>query len=143
VAVLPRANVVAGAGSLRSGAAERRPMSVRAEDRARSEEGRSATASGTAATSGLFTIQVAESTTARHARAMVNELKGAGHAAYLVEPAPAGLSGPYHVRVGHYSTLAQANRSAQTLENALGWRMSVTAVPTELGVTGKAVSYVR
>jgi hypothetical protein len=28
-------------------------------------------------------------------------------------------------RIGHYSTLALATRSARTLEKALGWRMSV------------------
>ena len=110
------------------------------EDRAQNGEGRSAKAAESAVTSGLFTIQVAESTSARHARAMVNELKRAGHAAYLVEPALSGLNGPYQVRVGHYSTLAEANRSARRLEKALGWRMSITAAPPEFVVRGKAVS---
>jgi cell division septation protein DedD len=89
-----------------------------------------------------FTIQVAASTNARHARAMVNELKEAGHAAYLVEPPPSSRGAPYHVRVGHYATLAEADRSARTLEKALGWRLTVTAgVPPHLVAQGKAVSY--
>lgn len=76
------------------------------------------------AVSGAFTIQVAESSSAKHARAMVDELKSAGHEAY-VEPAAGNSS--YRVRVGHYATLADATRSARTLEKALGWPMSVTA----------------
>ena len=127
VAVLPAANVVAASGSRRGSTAERRrDVSAGDEDRAQSEERRDG--SGTAATAVSFTIQVAESTSARHARAMVDELKDAGHAAYLVEPARSGPSGPYHVRVGQYSTLREATRSARTLEKALGWRMSVTPV---------------
>ncbi|HEY7502397.1 MAG TPA: carboxypeptidase regulatory-like domain-containing protein [Vicinamibacterales bacterium] len=77
-----------------------------------------------------FTIQVAESTSARHARDMVNELKDAGHAAYVVESARVGSGAPYHVRIGHYSTLAEATRSARVLEKSLGWRLSVTEIPT-------------
>ncbi len=76
-----------------------------------------------------FTIAVAESTSVRHARAMVDELKGAGHAAYLESTAP-GNDGAYRVRVGHYSRRAAADRSARSLEGALGWRMTVTAVPS-------------
>ena len=79
-----------------------------------------------AAASDVFTVQVAESTNARHAQAMVDELKGAGHAAYL-EPSASGTGGKYRVRVGRYSSLADANRSARILEKALGWRVSVTA----------------
>jgi cell division septation protein DedD len=76
---------------------------------------------------GSFTIQVAASNNARHARAMVDELKEAGHAAYLVEPVPSGTVAPYQVRVGHYPTLAEANRSASTLEKSLGWRLRIMA----------------
>jgi cell division septation protein DedD len=90
---------------------------------------------------GAFTIQVAESSSARHARAMVNELKEAGHAAYLVEPVRSGSSVPYHVRVGYYSTLAEAARSARVLEKSLGWRLSVTTAPPHLAVAGKTASY--
>jgi len=74
-----------------------------------------------------FTIQVAASANARHARAMVDELKRAGHEAYLVEQA-ALKGGPYQVRVGRYSTLSEANRSASGLEKTLGWRLSITTV---------------
>jgi cell division septation protein DedD len=92
-----------------------------------------------------FTIHVAASTNARHARAMVNELRNAGHAAYLVESAAAGPGG-YQVRVGPYSTLADADRSARTLEQTLGRRLRVTArvAPhgaTDVVVQARAVSY--
>jgi hypothetical protein len=97
---------------------------VPSADRARPERARVADARPASASSGAFTIQVAESNNARHARAMVNELKDAGHAAYLVEPTRAGA---YDVRVGHYASLAEANESARSLERSLGWRMSVTA----------------
>jgi hypothetical protein len=58
---------------------------------------------------------------------MVDELKNAGHAAYL-ERAASGVNAPYRVRVGHFSVLADATRSARTLEKALGWQMSVTTM---------------
>jgi hypothetical protein len=133
VAVLPAATGVASAGALRASTAERRTMSAQtAEDRARREDARSAKASALTATTGLFTIHVAESTSVRHARAMVNELKEAGHAAYLVGPLPSGANGPYQVRVGQFSTLVEANQSARTLEKALGWALSVTTVPSQL-----------
>jgi cell division septation protein DedD len=74
---------------------------------------------------GVFTIEVAESASVRHARAMVDELKDAGHAAYL-EPSASGSSRTYRVRVGRYASLADANQSARTLERALGWRVAVT-----------------
>jgi hypothetical protein len=113
VAVLPAATAFARAGSTRGVTAERRtPSPPRSEDGDRD----------------LFTIRVAASTTARYARAMVDELKDAGYSAYLVEPAVSGSNGPYHVCVGRYASLAEANQSARTLETALGWRMSVTAV---------------
>jgi cell division septation protein DedD len=81
-----------------------------------------------AAAGAAFTIQVAASANARHARAMVDELKRAGHAAYLVEGTLSGTQGPYKVRVGRYSTLSEANRSALSLEKAIGWRLSITTV---------------
>ena len=102
----------------------------------RADAGRGAPA---VATTGPFTIHVAESSSARHARAMVDELQNAGHAAYLVQSV-SGAVGPYHVRVGQYPTLAEANRSAQTLEQALGWRMKVTAAA---GGVSTHTSYLR
>lgn len=80
-----------------------------------------------ATTNTQFTIQISTSTNARYARAMVAELKRVGHAAYLVDPASSGAGAPYQVRVGQYPTLVEANRSAQTLEKALGWRVSIAA----------------
>jgi hypothetical protein len=98
------------------------PSNVVTVDARRSRD-REAQAEGTA---DAFTIQVAESTSVRHARAMVNELKEAGHAAYLVESARSDAGAPYQVRVGNYSSLDEATRSARTLEKSLGWRLSVT-----------------
>jgi hypothetical protein len=89
----------------------------------------------------VFTIQVAESMTARYARAMANELKDAGHAAYVAEAARCGSRVPYQVRVGHYSTLAEATQSARALEKSLGWRLSVTAAPRDVPVSGKTRGY--
>ncbi len=88
---------------------------------------------------GWFTIQVAESSNARHARTMVNELKETGHAAYLVESTGSASSAPYHVRVGHYSTLDEATRSARILEKSLGWRLSVAPLPPQVALAAKAV----
>jgi cell division septation protein DedD len=78
----------------------------------------------------VFTVHVAESTSVRHAMAMVAELKHAGHAAYL-EPPASGSGRKYRLRVGHYSSLADANQAARTLEKALGWRMAVLPLTAE------------
>ena len=121
----------ASAGSLHGSAGDRRPVSAPAsEERPHADEGSRAKADGSGAISSWFTIQVAESTSARLARAMVDELKNAGHAAYL-ERAGSGVNAPYRVRVGHFSMRADATRSARTLEKALGWHMSVTAISAE------------
>jgi cell division septation protein DedD len=123
--VLPAGEAAAGDSSPLAGDIDQLLASLQADGPRVHEEGQSsATAAGSAATSGVFTIAVAESSSARHARAMVDELKGAGHAAYL-ETATSQPNSPYRVRVGHYSTLAEATRSARSLEKALGWRMSV------------------
>jgi hypothetical protein len=87
-----------------------------------------------------FTIHVTESSNVRHARAMVSELKQAGYAAYLVEPGPSARGGSYQVRVGHFATAADANRSARGLEKMLGWTLSVTTSPHLVGQT-RAISY--
>src|SRR6185369_9749869 len=60
---------------------------------------------GSSAASGMFTIAFADSTNARHARALVEELKGAGHAAYL-DATLSSRKVPYRVRVGYYSSAA-------------------------------------
>jgi cell division septation protein DedD len=135
VAVVPASDVVP-AGSLRARASDRPAASAQAR-KARDESGED----GAATAAGSFTIQVAESASARHARAMVTELKEAGHAAYLVEAERLGSGAPYHVRVGNYPTLAEAARSARTLEKALGWRLSVTAVPPHLAGAARGISY--
>jgi hypothetical protein len=81
------------------------------------------------ATRELFTIEVAESANVRFARAMVEELKGAGHPAYVA--GAAGGNAAYRVRVGRFSSRAEADRSARTLEKALGWRLSVSPITSE------------
>jgi hypothetical protein len=117
-----------------------RPMSAPAgEGRPQMNERSGAMAEGASAIRSAFTIQVAESTSPRHARAMVDELKNAGHGAYL-ERAASGVNAPYQVRVGQFSTLAEATRSARTLEKALGWQMSVTAVSAESAVRARSVA---
>jgi cell division septation protein DedD len=127
LAVLPAAS----AGALHASAGARRPVSAAAgEERPQPVDASSAKADGSGAIGSWFTIQVAESTSARLARAMVDELKNAGHAAYL-ERAASGVNAPYRVRVGHFSMLADATRSARSLEKALGWQMSVTAFSAE------------
>jgi cell division septation protein DedD len=123
IAVLPAAGASATVNASGSGAAEARVTTVQAAAQ-RSDAEPSSAKPDTAAASQVFTIQVAESASARHARAMVDELKDAGHAAYF-EPAAAAPNGQYRVRVGQYSSLAAANLSARDLEKALGWRMAV------------------
>lgn len=112
------------------------------DGRLQAEGDSSAEAAPATARNASFTIQIAESTNARHARAMVDELKGAGHAAYL-ETAASGKYGAYRVRVGHYSTRAEANRSARSLEDVLGWPMSVSSVASEAVPRGITASYIR
>jgi len=144
VALLPADTVVAGVGSTERSNAEKRPLSSQTrEDGAAHERGRSANGRVSEVTSGLFTIQVAASTTVRYARAMVNELIEAGYAAYLVEPGPSGPNGSYHVYVGKYSSQAEASQSARTLETALGWRMSVSVLQRPLSARASTVSYLR
>lgn len=133
VAVLPAAGVVASSASLGDAS---RPAQA-ADDAVRSGEPRITKAVEQAPETSLFTVLVAESANARHAQAMVDELKGAGHAAYLVQQAVSAVGAPYHVRIGRYSTAADANRSARTLEKALGWRMAITTVSAETVVRGK------
>ncbi|MGH9308044.1 MAG: carboxypeptidase regulatory-like domain-containing protein [Vicinamibacterales bacterium] len=128
LAVLPAAAVAAGAGSQGVSTPEQRAASAEViEAHVAADEAPVPKSPGAV---GVFTIQVAESTNVRHAMAMVTELKHAGHAAYL-EPPISGSGSMYRLRVGHYSSLADANRSARTLEKALGWRMSVLPVASE------------
>lgn len=89
-----------------------------------------------------FTVDVATTANLRHARAMVDELKRGGHAAYLAEPA-SDDRGAYHVRVGRFSTLSEANRSAFTLEQSLGWRVSIAEAAASSGSLPAAVGFER
>jgi hypothetical protein len=141
LAMLAVGEVAARGSSLGAGNAEQPPSPAQLLEGLIQTIGLSSgNTAGSAATSGVFTIEVAESSNARHARTMVDELKDAGHDAYLEKAVP-GKHGTYRVRVGHYSGLADAKRSARTLERALGWQMSVTAVASEPVARGNAASY--
>jgi len=94
------------------------------------------------AASATFTIEVAESSNAKHARALVEELKDAGHAAYL-ETAVSSRNVPYRVRVGHYASATEAERSARILERALRWHVSVTTVSSGSVTRGNTASYIQ
>jgi hypothetical protein len=136
VAMLPASNVVIANNSRRGGNPEERPAIAAHTSKDRDERGdvQAATPGGS------FTIHVAESTSPRHARAMVTELQDAGHTAYLVEAARSGASVPYYVRVGRYTTFDEATRSARILEKSIGWRLSVAPVAPHVAAAGKAVS---
>jgi cell division septation protein DedD len=122
VAIVPGGKTVPASSPREERAERARAVSIVArKERAVSTEPRD---SKPAAVSGFFTIQVAASANLRHARAMVSELQDGGHAAYLVEASDEG-SARHEVRVGHYRTLAEADKSAGNLEKTLGWRLRV------------------
>jgi cell division septation protein DedD len=72
-----------------------------------------------------YTIQVAAVTDAARARAIVADLKGAGFAAYLVEPSSRDM--PYRVRVGQFATRRSAHLTALRLESKFGSKPWVTS----------------
>jgi cell division septation protein DedD len=125
VASLTRA-AIAGKGSVER--ADARPLSVEPNAAPRPS---------------AFTIEVSAAPNARYVHAMVEELRGAGHAAYVVDRQAPGGNGVYHVRVGTYATRAEADRSARSLERSLGWRMSVMAVTPGITSPRSATAYVR
>lgn len=116
VAVVPPADV--SAAPLLAGSPQAAPRPI-----AKNERKRSAAQDMKPMVPAAFTIHVTETSSARHARAMVEELKGGGYAAYFVEAAPAA----FEVRIGPYATLADADRSVRVLEKTLGWKLRVTA----------------
>ncbi len=67
-------------------------------------------------TAGLYTIQIAALNDALRARAIVEELKTAGFAAYLLEPPSTDPNAPYRIRVGRYPTRVAAEQIAAQLE---------------------------
>lgn len=111
LAIVPSATPVVASAS---------PIVESASYPARSSAQASAVADGD-----TFTIEIARAANVRFARAMVDELKSAGHAAYL-EPTPADSGRTYRVRVGRFPSQAQADASARSLGKTLGWRVSVT-----------------
>lgn len=116
VAVVPPVNV--SAGPPLAGVAAGAPPPVGTNERKRPAPQDSKPSAPAA-----FTIHVTESSSARHARAIVQELKGAGYAAYLAAITPT----IFEVRVGPYASLADADRSVRRLEELLGWKLRVTA----------------
>jgi len=71
-----------------------------------------------------YTIQIAAVNDAVRARAIVADLKGAGFAAYLVEPSSREM--PYRVRVGQFATRRSAHLTALRLESKFGSKPWVT-----------------
>ncbi len=65
-----------------------------------------------------YTIQIAAVNDAVRARAIVADLKGAGFAAYLMEPSSREM--PYRVRVGQFATRRSAHLTALRLESKFG-----------------------
>jgi cell division septation protein DedD len=79
-----------------------------------------------AESAGIYTIQVAALNNSLRARAIVEELKSAGFAAYLLKPSPTDPAGPYRVRVGRFATRLSAEQTAARLESQLGSKLWVT-----------------
>ena len=71
-----------------------------------------------------YTIQIAAVNDAVRARAIVADLKGAGFAAYLMEPSSREM--PYRVRVGQFATRRSAHLTALRLESKFGSKPWVT-----------------
>jgi cell division septation protein DedD len=138
--VVPAAAAVASANSLGAAKAAQPPSPAPLLDEVvQAIAPAKVNGAGSSAASGMFTIAVAESSNPRHARALVKELKGAGHAAYL-ETAVSSRNVPYRVRVGHYSSATEAERSARLLERALRWHVSVTTVSSQSVARGITAS---
>ena len=135
--VVPVVAAVGSANSLAVAKATHEPLAAPLLDQVVQAVAPANANAASSAADGMFTIAVAESSSARHARAMVAELKDAGHAAYL-ETTASSSTAPYRVRVGHYSSATDAERSARILERALRWHVSVTPISSEPGARSNA-----
>ena len=75
---------------------------------------------------GAFTIQIAALEDSLRAREMVDELRVAGFAAYLVEPGRDDPDGPFRVRVGRFASRGIAQQTVGRLEARLNQKLWVT-----------------
>jgi sporulation related protein len=67
-------------------------------------------------TSERFAIQIAALNDPVRARLLVEQLRSKGYASYLMEPPPSDPDAPYRVRVGEFTSRADAQKTAQVLE---------------------------
>jgi hypothetical protein len=74
---------------------------------------------------GQFAIQVAALADSARAASLVEDLRGAGLAAYLVEPAPTTPDALYRVRIGFFEDRMAAEKQAQALEKRWGMKLRV------------------
>jgi hypothetical protein len=77
---------------------------------------------------GQYSIQVGAFRRRSRGVALVQSLKNAGFAAYLVVPTPADPLAPYKVRVGSYDTAPDAESDVQALEARLKQKVWLVAV---------------
>ena len=90
------------------------PAPVRA-DRPASQAGAAPSAPSASATE-EYAIQIAAVSDPIRARRLVEQLRGKGYQAYVLEPAPSDSDAPYRVRVGGYTSRAAAQKAAHALE---------------------------
>jgi cell division septation protein DedD len=72
--------------------------------------------SASSATDEEYAIQIAALSDPIRARRLVEQLRGKGYQAYVVEPPPSDPDAPYRVRVGGYTSRASAQKAAHMLE---------------------------
>ncbi len=72
-----------------------------------------------------FAIQIAALADSSRAASLVDELRGAGLAAYLMEPTRMTPDALYRVRIGFFEDRSAAEKKAQALEKRLGMKLCV------------------
>jgi cell division septation protein DedD len=75
-----------------------------------------------------YTIQVGAFRQRARATTLVQSLKSAGFAAYLVVPSPNDPAAPYRVRVGTYPSPPDAEKDIEALESRLEQKVWLVAV---------------
>ena len=77
------------------------------------------------ATDEEFAIQIAAVSDPIRARRLVEQLRGKGHQAYVVEPSTSDTDAPYRVRIGGFTSHAAAHKAAHALERERGQKVWV------------------
>jgi hypothetical protein len=72
--------------------------------------------SASSATDEEYAIQIAALSDPIRVRRLVEQLRGKGYQAYVVEPPPSDPDAPYRVRIGGYTSRASAQKAAHMLE---------------------------